>query len=121
MCTRAIDRVCVGGVIDVCALVEHRHCGFRVPRRRTLRSTAGHVQALVWCCGGFEGWLLGATSVPSVGPCLTQCFGGMQGGVGVALGIYDATVAFVNVHMASKKPELRRQQASKPCHVLVRF
>ena len=34
-----------------------------------------------------------------------------KGGVGVALGIYDATVAFVNVHMASKKPALRRQQA----------
>jgi hypothetical protein len=35
---------------------------------------------------------------------------GSKGGVGVALGLYDVTAAFVNVHMASKRPDLRRQQ-----------
>ena len=35
---------------------------------------------------------------------------GSKGGVGVALGLYDVTVAFVNTHMASKRPEMRRAQ-----------
>lgn len=35
---------------------------------------------------------------------------GSKGGVGVALGLYDVTVAFVNVHMASKRTDMRRQQ-----------
>jgi len=35
---------------------------------------------------------------------------GSKGGVGVALGLYDVTMAFINVHMASKRPEMRRQQ-----------
>ena len=35
---------------------------------------------------------------------------GSKGGAAVALGVYDQTIAFVNVHMASKKTELRRQQ-----------
>lgn len=35
---------------------------------------------------------------------------GSKGGAAVALGVYDQTMAFVNVHMASKKTELRRQQ-----------
>jgi len=35
---------------------------------------------------------------------------GSKGGVGVALGVYDVSLAFVNVHMASKKSEVRRAQ-----------
>jgi hypothetical protein len=35
---------------------------------------------------------------------------GSKGGVGVAMGIYDTTIAFVNAHMASKRPEMRRAQ-----------
>jgi hypothetical protein len=35
---------------------------------------------------------------------------GSKGGVGVALGLYDVTMAFINTHMASKRPELRRAQ-----------
>lgn len=35
---------------------------------------------------------------------------GSKGGVGVALGMYDVTVAFVNAHMASKDAEMRRAQ-----------
>jgi inositol polyphosphate 5-phosphatase INPP5B/F len=35
---------------------------------------------------------------------------GSKGGVGVALGLYDVTMAFVNCHMASKKTFARRQQ-----------
>lgn len=31
-------------------------------------------------------------------------------GVGVALGVYDLTLAFVNCHLASKKVHARRQQ-----------
>lgn len=35
---------------------------------------------------------------------------GSKGGVGVALGLYDVTLAFVNTHMASKRADLRRAQ-----------
>lgn len=35
---------------------------------------------------------------------------GSKGGVAVALGLYDVTMAFVNCHMASKKVLARRQQ-----------
>ena len=35
---------------------------------------------------------------------------GSKGGVGVALGVYDVTLAFVNVHQASKKADMRRAQ-----------
>jgi hypothetical protein len=35
---------------------------------------------------------------------------GSKGGVGVALGIHDCTMAFVNVHMASKRNDVRRAQ-----------
>lgn len=35
---------------------------------------------------------------------------GSKGGVGVGLGVYDSTIAFVNVHLASKRIDLRRQQ-----------
>jgi hypothetical protein len=35
---------------------------------------------------------------------------GSKGGVGVALGLYDVTVAFVNCHLASKRPDMRRAQ-----------
>jgi len=35
---------------------------------------------------------------------------GSKGGVGVALGCYDVTLAFVNCHMASKKSDMRRAQ-----------
>jgi endonuclease/exonuclease/phosphatase family metal-dependent hydrolase len=34
----------------------------------------------------------------------------VQGGVGVAMGLYDVNVVFVNAHMASKKPDMRRAQ-----------
>ena len=34
----------------------------------------------------------------------------LQGGVGIALGIYGSTVAFVNTHMASKNSAQRRAQ-----------
>lgn len=35
---------------------------------------------------------------------------GSKGGVGVALGVYDSTMAFVTAHMASKRIDMRRQQ-----------
>ena len=35
---------------------------------------------------------------------------GSKGGVGVALGVYDSTMAFVTAHMASKRLDMRRQQ-----------
>lgn len=35
---------------------------------------------------------------------------GSKGGVGVALGLYDVTLAFVNVHQASKKADVRKAQ-----------
>ena len=35
---------------------------------------------------------------------------GSKGGVGVGLGLYNVTMAFINTHMASKRPEMRRQQ-----------
>lgn len=35
---------------------------------------------------------------------------GSKGGVGVALGLYDVTVAFINTHMASKRSDMRRAQ-----------
>ena len=35
---------------------------------------------------------------------------GSKGGVGVALGCYDVTLAFVNCHLASKKSDARRAQ-----------
>ncbi len=35
---------------------------------------------------------------------------GSKGGVGVALGCYDVTLAFVNCHLASKKCDVRRAQ-----------
>jgi hypothetical protein len=35
---------------------------------------------------------------------------GSKGGVGVALGLYDVTLAFVNVHQASKRAEMRKAQ-----------
>lgn len=35
---------------------------------------------------------------------------GSKGGVGVALGVYDSTIAFVTAHMASKRIDMRRQQ-----------
>lgn len=30
--------------------------------------------------------------------------------MGVALGLYDVTIAFINAHMASKRPDMRRAQ-----------
>lgn len=35
---------------------------------------------------------------------------GSKGGVGVALGLYDVTIAFVNCHLASKRADMRRSQ-----------
>jgi len=35
---------------------------------------------------------------------------GSKGGVGVALGVYDVSVAFVNSHLASKRADMRRAQ-----------
>ena len=35
---------------------------------------------------------------------------GSKGGVGVALGLYDVNVAFVNTHLASKRADMRRAQ-----------
>jgi hypothetical protein len=35
---------------------------------------------------------------------------GSKGGVGVALGVYDATMAFISAHMASKRIAMRQQQ-----------
>ncbi len=35
---------------------------------------------------------------------------GSKGGVGIALGLYDVTMAFVSTHQASKRPDLRRRQ-----------
>lgn len=35
---------------------------------------------------------------------------GSKGGVGVALGCYDVTMAFINCHMASKRSDMRRAQ-----------
>ena len=35
---------------------------------------------------------------------------GSKGGVGVALGLYNTTVAFLNSHMASKRADMRRMQ-----------
>ena len=35
---------------------------------------------------------------------------GSKGGVGVALGLYDVTIAFVNTHLASKRADIRRAQ-----------
>lgn len=37
----------------------------------------------------------------------------VQGGVGVAMGLYDVTVAFVTCHLASKRPDMRRAQYSE--------
>jgi len=35
---------------------------------------------------------------------------GSKGGVGVALGLYNVTIAFINTHMASKRADMRRAQ-----------
>ena len=35
---------------------------------------------------------------------------GSKGGVGVGLGLYNVTMAFINAHMASKRPDMRRLQ-----------
>jgi len=43
-------------------------------------------------------------------PTIVLC---LQGGVGVALGLYDVTVAFVTCHLASKRPDMRRAQYSE--------
>ena len=40
-------------------------------------------------------------------------FSCLKGGVGIALGIYGTTVAFVNTHMASKNQAQRRAQFSE--------